>query len=171
LSAYLCKSAPSSYGDPTDNCSTDYFVVRKGNIWHRDLFDPKKGTAYHYHGGFNWCTLIAFTVTVAILVPGFAGTFPANAGIAVGWKHIYSLGWVLGCTISSVAYWALAVGIGGGRFCKEEREMGFEESYETQRMFQEDTSSGGSGVEVAEADKAGTVQQVVSATDDVEKAR
>jgi nucleobase:cation symporter-1, NCS1 family len=159
------------YWNFTDNDSTDYFVVRKGNIWHRDLFDPKKGTAYHYHGGFNWRTIIAFTVTVVILVPGFAGTFPANAGIAVGWRHIYSLGWVLGCTISSVAYWALAVGIGGGRFCKEERAMGFEESYETQRMFQEVPSEGGSGLEVAEADKAGTVQQVAPASDDVEKAR
>jgi nucleobase:cation symporter-1, NCS1 family len=111
---------------------TDYFVVRKGNIWARDLFRPVKGAAYFYRGGVNWRTIVAFLITVVVVVPGFAAGFGHDVGI--GWKRIYSLGWVLGCTISSVCYWALAM---IGDFCKEERGMRFEQAYDMQDMFAE----------------------------------
>lgn len=124
---------------------TDYFVVRRGNIWAEDLFQPKKGTAYWYHGGTNWRCIAAFLTTVVILVPGFAAQFGHDVG--VGWARIYSLGWVLGCAISSVVYWCLCQ---LGDFCKKERAMGFEESYDVQRMFSEDLAVEGVSVEVEE---------------------
>lgn len=109
---------------------TDYYVVRKGNIWAKDLFTPVPGSAYWYHYGASWRCIVSFIVTVVILVPGFAGQFGHD--IAEGWLHIYSLGWVLGCTISSVLYWSLCQ---IGDFAKQERRMGWEEAYEQQAMF------------------------------------
>jgi NCS1 family nucleobase:cation symporter-1 len=46
--------------------------------------------------------LVAFITMVVILIPGFAAQSGHDVGIA--WEHIYSLGWVLDCTISSVVY-------------------------------------------------------------------
>jgi NCS1 family nucleobase:cation symporter-1 len=48
---------------------------------------------------------------------------------------LYSLGWILGCTFSSVIYFGLAM---VGDFCKTERAMRFEESYDTLGMFCEE---------------------------------
>jgi NCS1 family nucleobase:cation symporter-1 len=128
---------------------TDYFVVRKGNVWAKDLFTPKKGTAYWYHAGINWRCVVAFLTTVVILIPGFAAQFGHDVGI--GWEHIYSLGWVLGCTISSVVYWVLCQ---FGDFCKKERAMRYEESYDIQTVFPEDCSAGGIGAQTTEVSAA-----------------
>jgi len=111
---------------------TDYFVVRKGNLWVEDLYKSRMSTAYFYVEGVNWRNAVAFAITVIFLVPEFTAQFGHKVGVR--WEHIYSLGWILGCTISSILYLGLAL-IGG--FCKRERSMGFEESYELQQMFRE----------------------------------
>jgi NCS1 family nucleobase:cation symporter-1 len=112
---------------------TDYFVVRKGNIWVHDLYKAEKDTAYYYHAGLNWRNAVAFTTTVVLLIPGFAAQFGHE--VDVGWERLYSLGWILGCTISSVLYAGLCM---IGDFCKKERSMRFEEAYELQGMFCEE---------------------------------
>jgi NCS1 family nucleobase:cation symporter-1 len=85
--------------------------------------------------------------TVVILIPGFAAQFGHDVGIA--WEHIYSLGWVLGCTISSVMYWSLCQ---FGGFCQKELTMRFEESYEMQSMFADNQIVHEFGVQAAEID-------------------
>jgi NCS1 family nucleobase:cation symporter-1 len=112
---------------------TDYFVVRRGNIWPNDLYTSEKGGRYYYSHGVNWRNAVAFTVTVVLLVPGFAAQFGHEVGL--GWERLYSLGWILGCTFSSVIYFGLAM---VGDFCKTERAMRFEESYDTLGMFCEE---------------------------------
>ncbi|EXJ96161.1 hypothetical protein A1O1_01287 [Capronia coronata CBS 617.96] len=109
---------------------TDYYVVRKGNFWAKDLFDPRPGSAYWYHYGVSWRCVVAFTITVVVLVPGFAAQFGNDVG--TGWVHLYDIGWVFGCTFSSVLYWALCQYNG---FAKRERSMGWEEAYEAQGLF------------------------------------
>jgi NCS1 family nucleobase:cation symporter-1 len=127
---------------------TDYFVVRRGNVWVRDLYTADKGARYYYTYGVNWRNAVAFTVTVVFLVPGFAAQFGHEVG--VGWERLYSLGWEMGCTFSSVIYYGLAM---IGDFCKEERAMGFEESYHRQEMFSERVVE---GVSVEGAQEKGT---------------
>jgi NCS1 family nucleobase:cation symporter-1 len=112
---------------------TDYFVVRRGNIWPNDLYTSEKGGRYYYSHGVNWRNAVAFTVTVVLLVPGFAAQFGHEVGLE--WERLYSLGWILGCTFSSVIYFGLAM---VGDFCKTERAMRFEESYDTLGMFCEE---------------------------------
>ena len=116
---------------------TDYFVVRKGNLWVEDLYRAEKAARYYYTWGLNWRNAVAFTITVILLVPGFAAQFGHEVGI--GWERLYSLGWVMGCTFSSIIYYGLAM---LGDFCKEERGMKFEESYDTQGMFTEGITEG-----------------------------
>lgn len=116
---------------------TDYFVVRKGNLWVEDLYRAEKSAKYYYTWGLNWRNAVAFTITVIFLVPGFAAQFGHDVG--VGWERLYSLGWVMGCTFSSVIYYGLAM---TGDFCKEERGMKFEESYDQQGMFADGVTEG-----------------------------
>jgi NCS1 family nucleobase:cation symporter-1 len=66
-------------------------------------------------------------------VPGFAAQFGHEVGL--GWERLYSLGWILGCTFSSVIYFGLTM---AGDFCKKERAMRFEESYDALGMFPEE---------------------------------
>jgi NCS1 family nucleobase:cation symporter-1 len=63
---------------------------------------------------------------------------------------------VLGCTFSSVIYYGLSM---IGDFCKEERAMGFEESYDVQGMFSESVVE---GVGVEGAQEKGTEQKGVT---------
>lgn len=128
---------------------TDYFVVRRGNVWVVDLYRAEKGARYYYMFGLNWRNAVAFTVTVVFLVPGFAAQFGHKVGS--GWVHLYSLGWVVGCAMSSVVYFGLAM-VGG--FCEEERGMRFEESYERQAMFCEGLVEG-LNVEIAQKQDVG----------------
>ncbi|KAI9739697.1 MAG: hypothetical protein M1834_006416 [Cirrosporium novae-zelandiae] len=117
---------------------TDYYVIRRGNIWTSDLYTPTKGTSYWYHHGISWRAFTAFVIGIVLPIPGFAAEFGHE--VPVVWEHIYSLGWILGCIISSVAYYGLCQ-IGGGNFAKGERELGFEEAYDLQELFQQDSSA------------------------------
>jgi NCS1 family nucleobase:cation symporter-1 len=121
---------------------TDYFVVRRGNIWPNDLYTSEKGGRYYYSHGVNWRNAVAFMVTVVLFVPGFAAQFGHEVGL--GWERLYSLGWILGCTFSSVIYFGLAM---CGDFCKTERAMRFEESYDALGMFCEEVEVEGLAAE------------------------
>ncbi|KAF2679127.1 uracil permease-like protein [Lentithecium fluviatile CBS 122367] len=117
---------------------TDYFVVRRGNLWVEDLYMARSGKAYYYTWGVNWRNAVAFTVTF-------------RHEVGVGWERLYSLGWVLGCTISSVLYFGLCM---GGGFCKKERGMRFEQAYEVQGMFLGEREGPVEGLEVSASDSA-----------------
>jgi NCS1 family nucleobase:cation symporter-1 len=45
---------------------TDYFVVRKGNVYVEDLYKPNG--RYWYSSGFNWRPMVAWVVPVAFVV-------------------------------------------------------------------------------------------------------
>ena len=45
---------------------TDYFVVRKGNVYVEDLYEPKG--RYWYKNGLNWRPVVAWIIPVAFVV-------------------------------------------------------------------------------------------------------
>ena len=45
---------------------TDYFVIRKGNIFVRDLYTPEG--RYWYFAGVNWRAVVAWVIPVAFVV-------------------------------------------------------------------------------------------------------
>jgi len=104
---------------------TDYFVVRKGNIWVEDLFTADKKARYWYRWGVSWRALIAYLFAVVWPIPGFTHSFGLDA--AAGWVHVYQIGWLLTCCVSSVVYFGVCL-IGGVGV--EERGLGFEEKSE-----------------------------------------
>lgn len=133
---------------------TDYFVVRRGNLWAAELYRAQKGAAYWYTGGVNWRNAVAFTVTCVFLIPGFAAQFGHEVG--VGWERLYSLGWVVGCAMSSVVYFGLCM---IGDFCRRERKMGFEEAYDVQGLFVGEAVVEGVSVENEEKGASALVAQ------------
>ncbi|KAF4123664.1 permease [Geosmithia morbida] len=111
---------------------TDYLVCRRGNIYLRDLYSPEgrywygngSGSGHVWSGGVHWRAVVAYVVAVVPPVPGFVGTFGLDVG--GGGLHVYQVGWLLTCTLSSVVYFGLMFVRDGGVFCAEEREMAFE---------------------------------------------
>ncbi|KAF2637123.1 hypothetical protein P280DRAFT_521639 [Massarina eburnea CBS 473.64] len=58
---------------------TDYFFVRKDNVYIKNLYKPH--LRYWYSNGFNWRPLVAWAILVAFVIPGFAikfGSAPAG---------------------------------------------------------------------------------------------
>lgn len=100
---------------------TDYFVIRKGNIWVESLYDPN-GRYWYWHG-YNWRAFASFVVAVILPIPGFAALFGHD--LPVVWTRIYDVGWLIGCVLSSFCYFALCF---VGDFATEEKNMGFEET-------------------------------------------
>ena len=97
---------------------------------------------------------MAFTVTCVFLIPGFAAQFGHEVG--VGWERLYSLGWVVGCAMSSVLYFGLCM---VGDFCRRERAMRFEEAYEVQGLFMGEGTSEGVSLESEEKGESVVVGQ------------
>ncbi|EXJ81622.1 hypothetical protein A1O1_07687 [Capronia coronata CBS 617.96] len=98
---------------------TDYLVVRKGNVFVKDLY--LVGGRYWYFHGVAWRPIVTWIVSIAFMLPGFAGTFGSN--VAIGWTHLYAFSWFYTCTISSVLYFALSF---VGNYASEEKTMSFE---------------------------------------------
>ncbi|KAH9884094.1 permease for cytosine/purines, uracil, thiamine, allantoin-domain-containing protein [Xylariomycetidae sp. FL2044] len=99
---------------------TDYLVCRRGNVFIADLYAPRG--RYWYRHGCNWRAAAAYVVAVVLPIPGFAQTF--GEPVPAAWLRIYQVGWLLTCTLSSVAYWVLNL---VGDPASEEKRLGFEE--------------------------------------------
>jgi len=126
---------------------TDYFVVRNGNVWVTDLYTSNPSGRYWYTYGVNWRAIIAFSIAVVLPIPGFSALFGQK--LAIEWSRIYSVGWLIGCVLSSVIYFALCT-VGNWGIGEEERGMEWEEVAKTERVivgtYQEEAASGSSVV-------------------------
>jgi NCS1 family nucleobase:cation symporter-1 len=101
---------------------TDYFVIRRGNIWIADLYTSDRRGRYWYRYGLNWKAFAAYFVAVVLPIPGFSTLFGQHLGLA--WLKIYDVWCLIGCILSSVTYFLLCQ-MGG--FARVEKEMGFGE--------------------------------------------
>lgn len=99
---------------------TDYLVVRNGNVRVPDLYDP--AGVYWYRAGVSWRAVVAYLVAVVLPIPGFSASF--GCSVSAGAVHLYEIGWLLTCVVSSVVYWALCRFCGA--FALDERRLGFE---------------------------------------------
>lgn len=87
----------------------DYYLVRKGNYFVSDLYRADKSSRYFYYKGWNWRAYVAYICGVALSFPGFLGSLgvvsvAAQTNPAI---QMYNVGYVLGCAVSLVVYWAL----------------------------------------------------------------
>jgi NCS1 family nucleobase:cation symporter-1 len=81
----------------------DYFLLTKGNIFLKHLYDgDKTNPHYYYHKGWNIQAYIAYIVAVVIPFPGFCGSLGANVSETA--MNIGHLGWCLSFVVSIAIY-------------------------------------------------------------------
>ncbi|KAI8957661.1 permease for cytosine/purines, uracil, thiamine, allantoin-domain-containing protein [Daldinia sp. FL1419] len=86
-------------------CS-DYYLVRKGYLEIRELYDARKTGPYFFTYGFHWRAYAAYISGILINVVGFAGA--VNGGnVPVGATYIYNFNFFCGFIVSGAMYWAL----------------------------------------------------------------
>ncbi|KAG6105466.1 hypothetical protein E4U14_005121 [Claviceps sp. LM454 group G7] len=85
--------------------STDYYVVRKGYLNVKGLYDARKTGPYYYTFGINWRAYTAYVAGILINVVGFAGAIGKD--VPKGATYLYNLNFFCGFIVSSIVYWAL----------------------------------------------------------------
>ncbi|KAI0840741.1 permease for cytosine/purines, uracil, thiamine, allantoin-domain-containing protein [Hypoxylon sp. FL0890] len=86
-------------------CS-DYYLVRKGYLEIRELYDARKTGPYYFTFGFHWRAYAAYISGILINVVGFAGA--VNGGnVPIGATYIYNFNFFCGFIISAGMYWTL----------------------------------------------------------------
>ena len=79
----------------------DYFLIRRGKLDVRELYE--KNGSYWYAGGVNGAALVALTLGVAPVIPGFLGTVKLLQ-VAPFWISLYNYAWFISFGISFAAY-------------------------------------------------------------------
>jgi NCS1 family nucleobase:cation symporter-1 len=85
--------------------SADYYLVRKGYLNVKELYDARKTGPYFYTLGINWRAYAAYIAGILINVVGFAGA--VGRDVPKGATYIYNLNFFCGFIVSSLVYWAL----------------------------------------------------------------
>src|SRR5437868_14677223 len=89
----------------------DYWVIRKQNLSLKDLF--LENAIYRYSNGINWRAVIAMTLAILPVVPGFlrAATTPGGTVAAPNFfDNIYTYAWFVTFALSFVIYFVLMMG-------------------------------------------------------------
>jgi NCS1 family nucleobase:cation symporter-1 len=89
----------------------DYWVIRKQHLSLKDLF--LENGIYRYSNGINWRAVIAMTLAIAPVVPGFlrAATTPGGAVANPNFfDSMYTYAWFVTFAISFVTYFVLMQG-------------------------------------------------------------
>ncbi|PYH99648.1 hypothetical protein BO71DRAFT_171481 [Aspergillus ellipticus CBS 707.79] len=83
----------------------DYYVVRKGYLQVKDLYNAGKTSPYRYAYGFSWHAYAAYLSGIIINIVGFAGA--VGRSVPVGAQYIYNINYISGIVVSSVMYYVL----------------------------------------------------------------
>jgi nucleobase:cation symporter-1, NCS1 family len=86
----------------------DYWLVRKCELSLPDLYDPQG--AYSYRNGFNPRAIVALTLAVLPVVPGFVRAAMTPGGQVASpspWDTLYTYAWFVTFALSFVLYLAL----------------------------------------------------------------
>ncbi|KAM0297994.1 hypothetical protein ACHAPM_009276 [Fusarium culmorum] len=84
----------------------DYYIVRKGYLDAKELYDARKEGPYYYTAGFNWRGYAAYICGIVINVVGFADAVGAK-NVPIGAVHVYQLNYFCGFGVSMLVYYAL----------------------------------------------------------------
>ncbi|KAL6913321.1 hypothetical protein ACHAPO_003088 [Fusarium lateritium] len=84
----------------------DYYIVRKGYIDVKELYDGRKEGPYYYTAGFNWRGYAAYICGIVINVVGFADAVGAK-NVPIGAVHVYQLNYFCGFGVSMLVYYTL----------------------------------------------------------------
>ncbi|KAF2667229.1 hypothetical protein BT63DRAFT_333246 [Microthyrium microscopicum] len=83
----------------------DYYLIRKGYLEVKGLYDGRKTGPYYFTMGINWRAYAAYVAGILINVVGFAGAVGNKVPAAA--TYIYNLNFFCGFIVSSGAYYLL----------------------------------------------------------------
>lgn len=83
----------------------DYYLVRRGFLDVRGLYDARSTGPYFYTWGIHWRGYAAYVAGILINVVGFAGA--AGRDVPKGATYLYTLNFFCGFVVSSATYWGL----------------------------------------------------------------
>ncbi|KAF5026884.1 hypothetical protein F66182_914 [Fusarium sp. NRRL 66182] len=84
----------------------DYYIVRKGYIDTKELYDARKEGPYYFNGGFNWRGYVSYVAGIIINVVGFADAVGAE-NVPQGAVYVYNLNYFCGFFVSMIFYWSM----------------------------------------------------------------
>lgn len=84
---------------------SDYYLVRKGYLEVKELYDARETGPYYYTFGFHWRAYAAYIAGILINVVGFAGAI--GRSVPVGATYIYNLNFFCGFIVACGLYWLL----------------------------------------------------------------
>ncbi|RSL71940.1 hypothetical protein CEP54_001061 [Fusarium duplospermum] len=84
---------------------SDYYLVRKGYLELKELYDGRKEGPYYYTFGIHWRGYAAYIAGILINVVGFAGA--VGQTVPKGATYIYNFNYFCGFLISLSVYWSL----------------------------------------------------------------
>ncbi|KAF7542415.1 hypothetical protein G7Z17_g11593 [Cylindrodendrum hubeiense] len=84
---------------------SDYYLVRKGYLEIKELYDGRKSGPYFYTYGINWRAYVAYISGILINVVGFVGAIGRE--VPIGATYIYNLNYFFGFGIACGMYWSL----------------------------------------------------------------
>jgi NCS1 family nucleobase:cation symporter-1 len=83
----------------------DYYLVRRGYLEVKELYDARRTGPYYFTGGFHWRAYAAYVGGILVNVVGFAGA--VGATVPVGATYLYNLNYFCGFGVSAGMYWGL----------------------------------------------------------------
>ncbi|KAK3324333.1 permease for cytosine/purines, uracil, thiamine, allantoin-domain-containing protein [Cercophora scortea] len=81
----------------------DYYVVRKGYLEVKELYDGRSTGPYYFTWGINWRAYAAYISGILINVVGFAGA--VGTDVPIGATYIFNLNFFCGFIVSVTVYW------------------------------------------------------------------
>ncbi|KAF3076598.1 hypothetical protein CFAM422_001715 [Trichoderma lentiforme] len=84
---------------------SDYYLVRKGYLDVKELYDSRSTGPYFYTWGIHWRAYAAYISGILINVVGFAGA--VGTKVPIGATYIYNLNFFCGFIVSLGMYWIL----------------------------------------------------------------
>ncbi|KAH6855871.1 permease for cytosine/purines, uracil, thiamine, allantoin-domain-containing protein [Chaetomium sp. MPI-CAGE-AT-0009] len=85
---------------------SDYYLVRRGFLEVKELFDARRSGPYYFTAGWHWRAYVAYIAGILINVVGFVGAIGAHT-VPVGATYLYNLNFFCGFGVSASIYWAL----------------------------------------------------------------
>ncbi|KAI1269122.1 permease for cytosine/purines, uracil, thiamine, allantoin-domain-containing protein [Xylariaceae sp. FL1019] len=119
----------------------DYYIVRKGYLDVKELYDARRGGPYYFTYGFNWRAYAGYISGILINVVGFAGALGAD--VPIGATYIYNVNFFSGFIVSASVYW-LCCKLSPIPNCSEKwLEVG--DQIEDMRLAYDDDAASGTG--------------------------
>ncbi|KAK4125861.1 hypothetical protein N657DRAFT_281034 [Parathielavia appendiculata] len=83
---------------------SDYYLVRRGYLEVKELYDARRTGPYYFTYGFHWRAYAAYIGGILINVVGFAGA--VGTPVPVGATYVYNVNFFGGFIVSAGLYWA-----------------------------------------------------------------